>query len=215
VNVLIVYAHPEPRSFNGAMRDLAVQTLGELGHQVQVSDLYAMRFNPVAGPGDFRDRADPTHLSILREQRYAAAGPGYAPDIAAEHEKLFWADLIIFQFPLWWRSVPAIMKGYFDRVFTLGLIYGRGSKGLRGKKAMLAYTTGGPVSEDGEQEEIEWLNRQLIPIREGIIQYLGLEELPPYIAFGPAGVDDAKREQYLEAYRNHLIQLTAKQEATR
>jgi NAD(P)H dehydrogenase (quinone) len=205
VNVLIIYAHPEPRSFNAALRDTAVESLTAAGHQVQVSDLYAMQFNPVAGPGDFQERADPDYLNMLREQRHAAGGSGYAPDIAAEHAKLFWADLIIFQFPFWWRSVPAILKGYIDRVFTLGLIYGRGAVTLKGKKAMLAFTTGGPVSESDRAEVIAWLDRQLVPLREGVIEYVGLEELPPYIAFGPASVDQARRERYLAEYRTHLL----------
>ena len=58
MNVLIVYAHEEPKSFNGAMRDTAVRVLQELGHTVEVSDLYAMQFNPVGGKHDFRALAD-------------------------------------------------------------------------------------------------------------------------------------------------------------
>ncbi|QWU17002.1 NAD(P)H dehydrogenase (quinone) [Paenibacillus sophorae] len=53
MNVLIVYAHPEPGSFNGAMKDLAVATLIDEGHQVKVSDLYAMNFKAVADRDDF------------------------------------------------------------------------------------------------------------------------------------------------------------------
>jgi NAD(P)H dehydrogenase (quinone) len=53
MNVLLVYAHPEPASFNGALKDLAVEVLTGAGHSVEVSDLYAMRFDPVTGPGDF------------------------------------------------------------------------------------------------------------------------------------------------------------------
>lgn len=208
MNVLIVHAHPEPSSFNAAMGDTALETLTRAGHQVRLSDLYAMQFNPLAGPGDFLERANPDHLNLLREQRHAAGGPGYAPDIAAEHEKLFWADLIIFQFPFWWRSVPAILKGYIDRVFTLGLIYGQNAVTLKGKKALLAFTTGGPVSESGKAEEIAWLDRQLVPLREGVLEYVGLEELPSYIAFGPAGVDQARRAEYLAEYRTHLLKLT-------
>ena len=69
MNVLIVYAHPEPKSFNGAMKDLAVATLAGVGHVVTVSDLYAMRFNPVVGAEDFEgERADAKVLSIAMEQ---------------------------------------------------------------------------------------------------------------------------------------------------
>ena len=76
VNVLIVYAHPEAKSFNGAMRDIAVATLTRSGHQVVVSDLYQMRFNPVVGLGDFMgERADPGFFSV-RKSRPRHMSPG-------------------------------------------------------------------------------------------------------------------------------------------
>ena len=80
MNILIVYAHPEPDSFNGAMKDLAVATLTGAGHQVTVSDLYAQSFNPVAGSGDFTARADPARLDMGAEQANAARTAGFAPD---------------------------------------------------------------------------------------------------------------------------------------
>jgi NAD(P)H dehydrogenase (quinone) len=82
MNVFIVYAHPEPKSFNGAMKDLAVETLRNLDHDVAVSDLYAMGFNPVVGAGDFLgERADPGFLSIAREQTKACQTETLASDI--------------------------------------------------------------------------------------------------------------------------------------
>ena len=72
MNILIVYAHPEPKSFNGAMKDVAVETLRSAGHEVVVSDLYTMRFNPVVGPEDFsNERADPEFFSVQKEQTKA------------------------------------------------------------------------------------------------------------------------------------------------
>ena len=84
MNILIVYAHPEPDSFNGAMKDLAVATLTGAGHQVTVSDLYAQSFNPVAGSGDFTARADPARLDMGAEQAHAARTAGFAPDLQRE-----------------------------------------------------------------------------------------------------------------------------------
>jgi NAD(P)H dehydrogenase (quinone) len=129
MNVLIVYAHPEPRSFNGAMRDVAVETLASAGHEVVVSDLYAMHFNAVVGADDFTgERADPGFLSIAREQTKAYEIGTLAPDIVAEQEKLRRADLVIFQFPIWWFGMPAILKGWADRVFARGFAYSTGRK---------------------------------------------------------------------------------------
>ena len=146
MKVLIVHAHPEPQSFGAALRDRALQTLSGAGHAVQVSDLYAMDFEPVARGSDFTQRRFADKLQYDREQKFAAAHDAFAPDIQAEIDKLLWSDLLILQFPLWWFSVPAIMKGWIDRVLANGVAYGAGKRietgGLRGRSAMIATTTG-------------------------------------------------------------------------
>lgn len=107
MNIFIVYAHPEPRSFNGALKDKAVEILSASGHDVTVSDLYAMDFQPATGPQDFKGaRADPDFLSIPREQAYALETVSLSKDIVAEQEKLAAADLLILQFPVWWFGMP-------------------------------------------------------------------------------------------------------------
>lgn len=75
MNVLVVVAHPEPKSFNGALRDTAVAALTDDGHRVEVSALYAAGFRAVAGADDFSTRADADYLRIDREQT-AAHGSG-------------------------------------------------------------------------------------------------------------------------------------------
>ncbi|WP_246014345.1 NAD(P)H-dependent oxidoreductase [Paenibacillus rhizophilus] len=124
MNVLIVYAHPEPESFNGALKDLAVAALTEEGHLVQVSDLYAMKFKAAADRDDFLMPVNPDFFKYQLEQGHASRTNTFSPDIKEEQEKLLWADFVIFQFPLWWYSVPAILKGWFDRVFASGFVYG-------------------------------------------------------------------------------------------
>ena len=69
MNVLIVHAHPEPKSFTAALRDQAVETLQAQGHEVRVSDLYAMSWNPVASAEDFCIRENPEYLVYALEQR--------------------------------------------------------------------------------------------------------------------------------------------------
>ena len=120
MKVLIVFAHNEPRSFNAAMKDEAVRVLQDEGHEVVVSDLYAMNFNPVASAADFGSRADPDYLVYALEQRNAFKAGTLAPDIAAEVDKVKWADLIVFNFPIYWYGMPAIMKGWIDRVLVSG-----------------------------------------------------------------------------------------------
>jgi NAD(P)H dehydrogenase (quinone) len=209
VNILIVYAHPEPKSFNGAMRDVAVETLTAAGHDVVVSDLYAMGFNPVAGPGDMlNEPTNPEHFNLATEQTAAYQSGTTAPDIVAEMEKLKRADFVIFQFPVWWFGMPAILKGWADRVFARGFAYLPGRKydtGMfKGKTAMVAATTGtsadtyAPDGIDGDVLTVLW------PIHNGLLRYSGFDVLPPFVAYMPGRVGEEGRAAYLEAYKKRL-----------
>jgi len=84
MKVLIVHAHPEPQSFTAALRDRAVATLEGLGHAVKVSDLYAMRWNPVASAADFSSRENPDYLVYALEQRLGVKKQSIAADIQGE-----------------------------------------------------------------------------------------------------------------------------------
>jgi NAD(P)H dehydrogenase (quinone) len=212
LNVLIVYAHPEPKSFNGAMKDVAVETLRNAGHEVIISDLYAMRFNAVVGADDFAgERADTEFLSIAGEQTKAYETGTLAPDIVAEMEKLRHAELVILQFPVWWFGMPAILKGWADRVFARGFAYISGRKydtGMfRGKTAMVATTTGtsadtyAPDGIDGDILSVLW------PVHNGLLRYSGFDVLPPFVAYMPGRVGQNGREAYLDSYRKRLLEL--------
>lgn len=211
MNVLIVHAHPEPQSFTTAMKDLAVQELSNAGHQVEVSDLYAMNFNPVASSADFGSRKNPDYLVYALEQRINYENQTIAPDIAAEIEKLVTADLVIFSFPLYWFSVPAILKGWIDRVLVSGLTYG-GKRfydqgGLKGKKALLSFTLGGRehmFGADAIHGEIETMLR---PLLRGTLYYTGMDVLPPFIGYHVPYISPEARQQVLEDYKQYLQNL--------
>ncbi|HLO04252.1 MAG TPA: NAD(P)H-dependent oxidoreductase [Symbiobacteriaceae bacterium] len=204
MNVLIVYAHPEPRSFNGALKDGAVAALSQAGHQVQVSDLYAMNFNPVVHPSEFPERANPDHFHLQREQRNAVLTGTVAPDVAAEHAKLIWADLLIFQFPLWWGSMPAIMKGWIDRVFSVGTIYGRETYAIEGKKALLSVTLSGyPTYEEGAAHA----TMELHHVFNNMFALSKLEAVEPFYVLGIGQKEEAERAAVLQAFRERVLSL--------
>lgn len=211
MNVLIVHAHHEPGSFSAAMKKLAVEMLRERGHEVVVSDLYAQRFNPVATAADFGSRADGDYLIYALEQRHNHDKGTLAADIRAELDKVEWADLIIFNFPIYWFGMPAILKGWIDRVFVSGRCYGgrhiydRG--GLKGRQAMLSITLGGQRHMFGTgavHGEIETLLR---PIHQGMLAYVGLDVLPPFIAYHVPYIGEADRRDCLGRYGQHLATL--------
>ena len=101
MKVLIVYAHQEAQSFNAALLARSVEVLTARGHEVRISDLYAMGFNPVATAGDFCERRFPERLQYDREQKHNYQKSSLSEDISGEIEKLFWCDLLILQFSLW------------------------------------------------------------------------------------------------------------------
>jgi NAD(P)H dehydrogenase (quinone) len=208
VKALIVYAHPEPDSFNGAMRDLASDVLRGMGHEVVISDLYRMGFDAAGGPADFTARADPGVFRYQREQIHGSRHGTFAPGLAAEMDRLHRADFLLFQFPLWWFSLPAILKGWVDRVFAMGFAYDVGRSHeqgpFRGKRAMLALTTGSPqrvYAPDGRNGE---LDRLLFHIQYGMLHYVGMDVLPPFVAWGAVRATDEQRAGYLAAYRDRL-----------
>ena len=124
MHVLIIHAHNEPQSFNTAMKNLALEQLQAEGHTVDVSDLYAMKWNPIASAADFGSRVNSEYLTYALEQRHNYLRGTLASDIQMELAKLLKADLVIFNFPVYWFSMPAIMKGWIDRVLVSGVCYG-------------------------------------------------------------------------------------------
>lgn len=210
MNILIVFAHPEPRSFCGALKDVAVETLAGLGHQVSVSDLYGQSFQPVGGRADFDHPSADGPFNYQAEQRRAYETASYEADLAAEQEKVRAADLIMLNFPLWWFGAPAILKGWIDRVMSVGFAYDSDRRfdkgGLRGRKGMVTVTTGSPserFTSDGGHAYAS-MEHTLLPFQRGLFPYVGMEALPPFVAFAVARVPDDTRRSYLDEYCNHL-----------
>jgi NAD(P)H dehydrogenase (quinone) len=208
MNALVVLAHPEPRSFCGALRDVAVQTLQAEGHVIEQSDLYAMRWQPLLRPQDFPLEGDDTPFNAQHAQRAAVAG-GYQPgDVVVEQGKLARADLLVLIFPVWWFAPPAMLKGWIDRVFELDVSYGGGrwfDEGVyRGKRALLCLTTGARsdrFSELGLFGPIDWV---LHPLRVGVLNFCGFDTLEPHVAWAAGHLDDAGRRELLARWAERL-----------
>jgi NAD(P)H dehydrogenase (quinone) len=211
VHVLIVSAHPEPRSFNGALTRQAMTTLTGLGHTVEVSDLYALKFKAVADADDYASREDPDFLRIDREQTHAHVNDAVSSDVVAEQARITRADFLILQYPMWWFSMPAILKGWADRVFTRGYAYLPGRKYdtgmMAGKFAMVSVTTGTSADTyqsdgiDGALLDILW------PVHNGLLRYSGFDVLSPFAAYMPRKLDEAARADILRGYHEHLCRV--------
>ena len=213
MRVFIVHAHPEPKSFNGAMTQIAVDALSNAGHQVVVSDLYAMQFNPVSGRDNFTTVFDPDRFRQQAEEAHAAAHDGFAPVLREEMDKLFWCDALILQFPLWWFGLPAILKGWVDRVFASGgKIYGRGKWYDRGvfvgKRAMCSVTIGGTSTMYSESGLSGPISTILFPINHGILYFVGFGVVEPFLVHAPARLNESARARELDRYRDRVLTLS-------
>jgi len=211
MRVLIVHAHPEPQSFNGAMTAVAAAALENAGHPVVVSDLYRMRFDPVSDRRNFTSVANPARLKLQDEEAHASAHDGFAPDLQAEMDKVAWCDALVLQFPLWWLGPPAILKGWIDRVFALGRAYGGGhyfSKGrFAGKRAMCSITIGGSRDAYSERGAYGPVEAMLFPIQHGVLAFTGFDVVEPFVVHAPSRLAPPERSAILDDYGRRVVGL--------
>ena len=112
---LIVHANPDPNAFSAALRDQALASLASSGHDVRLIDLYGLGFNPNFSADEHRD-----YLEI------GTAHPD--PLVRAHIDLLRWAEGLVFVYPTWWTSLPAILKGWLDRTFLPNVAFTLDSK---------------------------------------------------------------------------------------
>lgn len=212
MKVLIIHAHPEEKLFCSSLKNTAEEYFTNKGDEVMVSDLYAMEFNPIGDRHDFKDLSKVDYFKYQQEQINAFGKDLFVDDIKKEMEKFSLADLVIFNFPLWWFSMPAIMKGWVDRVFAMGYAYG-GGKGVydagifKEKKAFCCLTTGGPETSYGPNGRNGNLDTILYHINHGMLYFVGMKTLPPFVAYSPARISDEERKNVIENYKMYLTNL--------
>ena len=157
---LIVYAHPNSGSLNHFFKQIVLESLQESGEEIAVRDLNEINFNPVLS------------LDDMNGQRMGTV----ADDVKTEQDFITWADRIIFIYPIWWTGMPAIMKGYIDRVFSYGFAY-RYDQGvqkglLTGKKTIIINSHG---KSNAEYEAMGMDKALILTSDTGIFTYSGLE----------------------------------------
>ncbi len=216
MKALLVFAHPEPLSLNGALRDIAIKELEAQGHVVRISDLYASGWKSQVDRADFPMLAPDARFRPGAASEEAFAANALTNDVRAEHEKLLWADALILQFPLWWYTMPAILKGWIDRVYAFGFAYGVGEHSdkhwgdrfgegtFAGKRAMLIVTTGGWEEHYSARGINGPIDDILFPINHGILYYPGYDVLPPFVAYRVDRLDNAGFEAVAERLRDRM-----------
>jgi Putative NADPH-quinone reductase (modulator of drug activity B) len=192
-----VLAHPEGQSFCAQLARRAADRLQSAG-EVRTIDLHAEGFDPVIRPTHFAERASPERFEPMVEQAHQAATARPTPDIAEHQAALHWCDQLLLVFPLWWWSMPAILKGWVDRVLSTDFAYG--TNDLGGRIAMLC-TTAETKSERFAPEDGR---NPLHHIERGILKFCGFEVAPSFVAADIYDRSEADREKLLADFADFV-----------
>ncbi len=171
VNVLIIYAHPNPSSFNAAIFNHVQKGLQETNHSVTVLDLYKEQFDPVLV---FNEEETARYRTLVEE-----------------------ADTLLFIYPIWWWGMPAILKGFIDRIFVAGFAYkyeGALPKGLlQGKKAWVINTLDSPLW----YVALLYRSADWIMMKRGILRFCGICDIKRSVFQSVKTSKVSKREKWL------------------
>lgn len=179
---LIVTCHPNPKSFTCAIAKTIETTLAAKGETFVNRNLYELNFNPVLSGADFvQFKSGKIPVDIAEEQKHIAA-----------------AENIIFVYPIWWTGLPAMMKGYVDRVFSKGFAWdfadGQLKQLLKGKRALLISCHGNPKAY---YDSIGMYSAMNHTSDNGIFEFCGVEVAGHQYFDSVPSVSDADRKNML------------------
>ncbi|MCY7846666.1 NAD(P)H-dependent oxidoreductase [Bacillus haynesii] len=183
----VIYAHPNPNSFNGAILNQVIKALEDGKHSYDVIDLYKDRFDPVLLFDEKKRRSDMKHDPETAEYRRIVKN----------------ADHLIFIYPLWWGGMPAIMKGFIDRVFAAGEAYtyqGKLPKGLlKARTASVYYTADAPSWYlRFWRRDADW-----VTVKDVMLKFCGVRRVRRLLFAGVKDSSEEKRTQWLDrVYRS-------------
>ncbi len=183
MKVLIVFTHPNSNSFNHALLENVSSGLKQAGHEIKIKNLYEEGFNPVLDSDD---------LSKLHN--------GHTPErIVKEQKELLWAEGLVFIYPLWWFTPPAMLKGWFDVSFSNGVAFeysDTGAKGLlKHKKALVLITAGASQDYFDKNDSLEISYR---PLTDGTLGFCGVENVKHEIYYDVVNCTDEERAEILK-----------------
>ncbi|MED4305859.1 NAD(P)H-dependent oxidoreductase [Bacillus licheniformis] len=183
----VIYAHPNPNSFNGAILNQVIKALEDSKHFYDVIDLYRDRFDPV----------------LLFDEKKRRSDMKRDPETAEYRRIVKNADHLIFIYPLWWGGMPAIMKGFIDRVFAAGEAYtyqGKLPKGLlKARTASVYYTADAPSWYlRFWRRDADW-----VTVKDVMLKFCGVRRVKRLLFAGVKDSSEEKRTQWLDrVYRS-------------
>ncbi|GAB4002879.1 NAD(P)H oxidoreductase [Glycomyces albus] len=169
---LIVVAHHRTDSLTASVAERAANRLEDDGYRVDLLNLHAEGFDP--------------RNSIADEPDYSDRDKTYSAEVHRHIRRVHAAEVVIVAFPVWWFGLPALLKGWFDRVWNYGLTYGRSKSPMAGKRMLwlaLAGLTAGDPNADLVTTVLEG------PLRRGVSEYCGIPDAHTAVLFDSEGQD--------------------------
>lgn len=186
MRVMVIIDHPWPESFNFAVAGRVQATLEEAGHEVDFLDLHREDFDPV-----------------LRREELAVytRGESLDPKVAGYQERISAADHLVFLFPVWWDVMPALLKGFFDKVFLPGWAFAEADA-----SPMLGFIGGATViTTMGAPEAI---HTSVEPVLcKGILAFCGIRDSRWFNIVDVAGISQGDRQQWMDEVCLHFRSL--------
>ena len=192
MRVLVIFAHPLGDSYAATLRDTVVAALEAGAHSVDLCDLYQEDFDPILSAQEWRDYENTSENTRA---------------VSRHVERLRHAEGIVFVFPSWWYGMPAILKGYFDRVWLPGVAFEFGPQAIR--PLLMSIRMFGVVTTTGAPE---WFTRIYMgnPSRKVLMRGLARLVVAPraerfWLAlYGMENATDAKRTEFIEQVRKRV-----------
>ncbi|WP_211747401.1 NAD(P)H-dependent oxidoreductase [Paenibacillus sp. Marseille-Q4541] len=188
---LVILAHPVKDSFNRQICEVVEQALSQEGDTVTVRDLYELNFSP-------------TLTGKEMEACYAGELPG--EDVQEEQKWVTAADTITMIYPIWWAGLPAIMKGYIDRVFSYGYAYAYSEDGdiirmLQGKQSLVINTHG---SEGSYYDQIGMSSALKLTTQKGILEFVGIQPADHLLLGSMDDLSDDRKSELLQQLKQTI-----------
>ena len=196
MNVLVVYCHPSKKSFTYMVKESFIKGLQDAGHAYEISDLYDMGFNPVMSEAEY-----------LREGFYRNDAT-ISKDILSEQKKIDRADVIAFIYPDFWTASPAMLEGWFQRVWTYGYAYGNEPKMKQLEKALFLMTMGGSLSDEIRKTQLEAM--KIVMIGDRIRNRAKSCEMYAFDEMTRGYGNDENRERRTEEFSKKAYELAIK-----
>lgn len=192
MNIFVVYCHPSPNSFTFMVKESFIKGISEVGHSFVISDLYTMGFNPVFSESEY-----------LREAFYDDT-KDIADDILKEQEKINNADVIVFIYPNFWTEAPALLVGWFQRMWTYGFAYGKSQMKIL-DKALFLVTMGGSLKDEIRTMQVEAMKTVMIGDR--INKRAKVSEMIVFYEMTRGYGNDGKRNTNIDIFVQQAYQL--------